>query len=41
MRKGETAFSAGDQKMLEAVGDYAAISLVNAQLFRALASRSG
>lgn len=41
MRKEEVAFSASDQKMLEAVGDYAAISLVNAQLFRALASRSG
>jgi two-component system NtrC family sensor kinase len=41
MRREEKAFSASDQKMLEAVADYAAISLVNAQLFRALASRSG
>jgi two-component system NtrC family sensor kinase len=39
MRKDEAAFSASDQKMLEAVADYAAISLVNAQLFRALAKR--
>jgi len=36
MRKANQAFSLGDQAMVEAVSDYAAISLVNARLFRAL-----
>jgi DNA-binding response OmpR family regulator len=36
MRKALQAFSDSDQAMLEAVGDYAAISLVNAHLFQAL-----
>lgn len=40
MRKSDRAFSAGDQAMVEAVSDYAAISLVNARLFRALDART-
>jgi two-component system NtrC family sensor kinase len=40
MRKSELPFSAGDQAMVEAVSDYAAISLVNARLFRALDARA-
>lgn len=41
MRQNEQSFSPGDQKMLEAVSDYAAISLVNARLFRALDGPNG
>lgn len=36
MRKAPEEFNASDQAMVEAVSDYAAISLVNARLFRAL-----
>jgi len=36
MRKESREFGASDQAMLEAVSDYAAISLVNARLFKAL-----
>jgi FixJ family two-component response regulator len=36
MRKAPQEFGASDQAMLEAVSDYAAISLVNARLFKAL-----
>lgn len=36
MRKTERAFSQGEQTILEAIADYASISLVNARLFRAL-----
>jgi DNA-binding response OmpR family regulator len=36
MRKPAQEFTPSDQAMLEAVSDYAAISLVNAQLFKAL-----
>lgn len=39
MRRSDKAFSPGDQAMVEAVSDYAAISLVNARLFRALDAR--
>ncbi len=39
MRKSAAAFHAGDQAMLEAVSDYAAISLVNARLFQALEAK--
>ena len=41
MRKAAREFTAGDQKMLEAVTEHAAISLVNARLFRALEERAG
>ncbi len=40
MRKPAKEFSASDHAMLEAVSDYAAISLVNARLFRALDERA-
>jgi DNA-binding response OmpR family regulator len=40
MRKAAQPFSAGNQALLEAVADYAAISLVNASLFRALEERA-
>jgi DNA-binding response OmpR family regulator len=36
VRKAERAFSAGEQTTLEAIADYASISLINARLFRAL-----
>jgi DNA-binding response OmpR family regulator len=35
-RKAERAFSQGEQTLLEAIADYASISLINARLFRAL-----
>jgi len=35
-RKTERAFSQGEQTILEAIADYASISLINARLFRAL-----
>lgn len=46
VRKKEEAFTHAEEALLEAVGDYASISLINARLFRALqqsaaASRSG
>ncbi len=37
IRKNERAFGDGEQTLLEAIADYASISLVNARLFRALA----
>lgn len=37
VRKAEKAFSSSEQTSLEAISDYASISLVNARLFRALA----
>jgi signal transduction histidine kinase/DNA-binding response OmpR family regulator len=40
MRKQDREFNAGDQAMLEGVGDYAAISMVNARLFQALDERA-
>ncbi len=40
MRKANEPFHGGDQAMAEAVADYAAISLVNARLFRALDERA-
>ena len=40
MRKSAKEFNASDHAMLEAVSDYAAISLVNARLFRALDERA-
>jgi two-component system NtrC family sensor kinase len=39
-RQQERAFSERDQAMLEAVSDYASISLVNARLFQALETRA-
>ena len=36
VRKAEWAFSQGEQTILEAIADYASISLINARLFRAL-----
>lgn len=36
VRKAERPFSAAEQSLLEAIADYASISLVNAHLFRAL-----
>lgn len=36
LRKSDKAFSRGEQTLLEAVADYASISLVNERLFRAL-----
>ncbi len=36
VRKAERAFSQGEQTILEAIADYASISLINARLFRAL-----
>jgi two-component system NtrC family sensor kinase len=39
-RQGERPFSERDQSMLEAVADYASISLVNARLFHALEARA-
>ncbi|PWH16261.1 MAG: hypothetical protein DDG60_04460 [Anaerolineae bacterium] len=36
IRKAERPFSAGEQTILEAIADYASISLINASLFRAL-----
>ncbi|MDH5507746.1 MAG: ATP-binding protein [Anaerolineae bacterium] len=40
MRKDDQEFGSSDQVMLQAVGDYASISLVNARLFRALDERA-
>jgi signal transduction histidine kinase/DNA-binding response OmpR family regulator len=40
MRESTKAFSASNQTMLEAVADYASISLMNAQLFTALEKRA-
>lgn len=40
MRKKDVPFSTSDQAMLEAVGDYASISLINARLFQALDARA-
>jgi signal transduction histidine kinase/FixJ family two-component response regulator len=40
MRKENREFSEGDEAMLEAVSDYASISLVNARLFQALDERA-
>ena len=40
MRKAETAFSQSEQNLLEAVADYASISLMNARLFRAVEERA-
>ncbi len=40
MRKSNLAFSPSNQTLIEAVADYASISLVNAQLFRALEERA-
>jgi signal transduction histidine kinase/DNA-binding response OmpR family regulator len=40
MRQQAREFSTGEQAMLEAVSDYASISLVNARLFRALDERA-
>ncbi len=40
LRKDDKAFSTSDQAMLEAVSDYASISLVNARLFRAVDQRA-
>ncbi len=37
VRKTERAFGEGEQHLLEAIADYASISLVNSRLFRALA----
>lgn len=36
IRKAERPFTAGEQTILEAIADYASISLINASLFRAL-----
>ncbi|MCS6993883.1 MAG: response regulator [Anaerolineales bacterium] len=36
VRKSERPFAAGEQTILEAIADYASISLINASLFRAL-----
>ncbi len=36
VRRAERAFSPGEQNILEAIADYASISLINARLFRAL-----
>ena len=40
LRKSAQPFSASEQNLLEAVGDYASISMVNARLFRALEDRA-
>ena len=40
VRKKSVPFDAGNQAMLEAVADYASISLVNARLFKALEQRA-
>jgi two-component system NtrC family sensor kinase len=40
LRKRDLEFKDSDQVMLEAVGDYASISLVNSRLFRALDDRA-
>lgn len=40
MRKQPTAFTSSDQHLLEALADYAAISLVNARLFRKVEDRA-
>ena len=40
MRKQPNPFSDSDQHLLEAVADYASISLVNARLFRAIEARA-
>ena len=40
VRKADKAYSQSDQNLLEAVSDYAAISLVNARLFRTLEERA-
>lgn len=39
-REDSRSFSEPNQRMLEAVGDYASISLINARLFQALAGRA-
>lgn len=39
-RKADQAFSVANQKMLEAIADYASISIVNAQLFHYLEERA-
>lgn len=40
VRKAERGFSAGEQTILEAIADYASISLINARLFRALSQNA-
>ena len=40
MRKQPSPFSESDQHLMEAVADYASISLVNARLFRAIEARA-
>jgi DNA-binding response OmpR family regulator len=40
VRKAERAFGASEQTLLEAISDYASISLVNARLFRAVAQNA-
>jgi signal transduction histidine kinase/DNA-binding response OmpR family regulator len=40
LRKSAQPFSASEQNLLEAVGDYASISMVNARLFHALEDRA-
>jgi DNA-binding response OmpR family regulator len=40
LRKNEKPFERGEQTLLEAIADYASISMVNAQLFRALSQTS-
>lgn len=40
MRQREQPFSPGNQSLLEAVADYASISLVNTRLFQALEERA-
>lgn len=40
MRKKDIEYRAGDQAMLEAVSDYASISMINARLFQALDERA-
>jgi signal transduction histidine kinase len=40
MRRQPTAFSSGDQHLLEALADYASVSLVNARLFRVVEERA-
>ncbi len=40
MRQAATAFSQSEQNLLEAVADYASISLMNARLFRAVEERA-
>ena len=40
VRKAPRPFNGSEQKLVEAVADYASISLVNARLFRALEERA-